>query len=403
MLRRTWLVAAVAAAAACTDSTGPSSAGPDQATPADQPDLLLVTNLTFGQISAGVGHTCGRTMTGGKLYCWGNNSSGQLGNGTLNNKKRPTPVSSSLQFRWVSAGPSHTCAISTDSKAYCWGANGSGQLGDGTYTDRWSPKLVAGGLSWQQIEVGGGYNYSSFTCGITTGGKIYCWGYNGNGQLGNGSAYYSSYSWPSAATDHGVTYRQISAGGYHACAVSTSNVAYCWGEASSGQTGNGGIFYEPTAVLGGLPFRQVSAGLSHTCGTTTADKAYCWGYGFDGALGNGTTTNRFSPRAVSGSLRFQRVFAGTYQSCGLTTARKAYCWGSNYSGQLGDGTTTRRLTPVAVLGGHLFFQLSTRESHTCAATADVGVGYCWGYNGSGQLGDATTTTRLTPTKVAGAL
>jgi alpha-tubulin suppressor-like RCC1 family protein len=403
MLRWTWLLAA-AVAVACTENTGPSSADPNDAAQLVQPELLVATNLSFAQISAGQDHSCGRTLNIGKLYCWGNNSSGQLGNASLNNKKRPTAVSSALQFRWVSAGAGHTCAITTDSKAYCWGANGSGQLGDGTFTDRWTPKLVGGGHSWQQIEVGGSYSWSSFTCGLTTSGRVYCWGYNSSGQLGNGSADYYSYSWPTETSDVGVTYRQLSAGGYHACAVSTANVAYCWGEASNGQTGNGGIFYEPTAVLGGLPFRNVSAGQYHTCGTTTGSKAYCWGYGYYGALGNGTTTDRYSPRLVSETLSFSRIFASSTHTCGLTTAKKAYCWGYNYSGQLGDGTTTRRLTPVAVKSGLLFSQLGTRGSHTCAVVATVGVGYCWGSNTSGQIGDATLTSpRLIPTRVAGAL
>ena len=161
---------------------------------------------------------------------------------------------------------------------------------------------------------------------------------------------------------------------------------------------------EPTAVSGGLAFRQVTAGAVHTCGTTTGNKAYCWGYGYYGALGNGTTTDRFAPRAVSGTLSYTRVFASAYHTCGLTTGQKAYCWGTNSSGELGDGTTTKRLAPVAVQTGVLFAQLGSRSDHTCAVQADTGVGYCWGGNDAGQVGDATTTSpRLTPTRVAGAL
>jgi alpha-tubulin suppressor-like RCC1 family protein len=366
--------------------------------------LPAVTNLSFSQISGGEYHSCGRTLSTNKLYCWGDNYYGQLGNGSRNSKKRPTPVSSTLQFRWVSAGGGHTCAIATNAKAYCWGSNSKGQLGDGTTTNQWSPKLVAGGYSWKQIEVGGFSAYAGFTCGLTTGGKILCWGANYDGQLGNGGTSYYPTSWPSEVSDIGVTYRQLAAGGGHTCAVSTTNKAYCWGAAENGQTGTGGIYYTPAAVTGGLAFRQVSAGANHTCGTTTGGKAYCWGYGNYGVLGNGTTTNRFAPRAVTGTRTYSRVFASEYHSCGLTTGNQAYCWGTNDYGQLGDGTTTRRLVPVAVKGGLLFAQLGSRGYHTCAVTAGTGVGYCWGLNSSGQVGDATLTSpRLVPTRVAGAL
>ena len=387
-------VALAVAVTACAENTGPE-VQLDEVT-----DRAAVTNLTFAQVSAGQDHTCGRTMSGGKLYCWGDNYYGQLGNATRNNKKRPTPVSSSLQFRWVSAGPGHTCAITTGGAAYCWGDNDYGQLGDGTSTDRWSPVLVAGGYSWKQIEVGG--SWSGFTCGITSTDRLLCWGYNGYGQLGLGYRDYYDHVYPAYANSS-VTFRQLSAGGYHACAVSTGNAAYCWGEGSNGQTGNGGVYYQPTAVSGGLAFRQVSAGANHTCGTTTGSKAYCWGYGYYGANGDGTTASRFAPKAVSGTQSYSRVFASGEHTCGITTGQKAFCWGTNAYGQLGDGTKTRRLTPVAVKTTVLWSVVSSRGSHTCGVQKDTGVGYCWGANGAGQVGDATTTQRLVPTKVAGAL
>ena len=398
-----WGVSALAGATvlACTDHAAPDLEM-QNAAPQIEP---MVTNLSFAQISAGSSHSCGRTMTDGRLYCWGANNYGQLGNTTRNNKKRPTPVTSTLQFRWVSAGPAHTCAIAVDGKAYCWGANSAGQLGDGTITERWSPILVLGSLSWKQIEVGGEGTNDGFTCGLTTGGSIYCWGWNGDGELGNGSSGGSVLTrFPTPATDVGVTYRQVTTGGHHACAVSTTNVAYCWGQGGHGQTGNGGNYSVPTAVSGGLAFRQVSAGQYHTCGTTTRNKAYCWGDGFFGELGNGTNTNDPTPRPVSGGQSYTRVFASAYHTCALTTGHAAWCWGSNANGQLGDGTKTDRLTPVAVKGGLLFAQLSSRVYHTCAVTASTGVGYCWGNNAVGQVGDGTTSSpRRIPTLVAGAL
>jgi alpha-tubulin suppressor-like RCC1 family protein len=120
-----------------------------------------------------------------------------------------------------------------------------------------------------------------------------------------------------------------------------------------------------------------------------------------GQIGNGKTyLKSFWPRRVAGDLSFERVTAGRYHTCGETTSNRAYCWGYGGEGQLGDGTTTGRLTPVAVAGGLSFRQVSAGEWHTCGQTS-TGLGYCWGRNSSGQLGDGTTTNRLRPRAVIG--
>jgi alpha-tubulin suppressor-like RCC1 family protein len=166
------------------------------------------------------------------------------------------------------------------------------------------------------------------------------------------------------------------------------------------------------AATTALTFRQISAGESHTCGVTTDYRAYCWGEGLFGALGNGTSYGpevcgadneagcSTRPVAVLGGLRFQSVSAGAFVTCGVTTDGRAFCWGDNVYGQLGDGTTTLRLTPVAVHGGHLFRQVSAGYTHTCGLTTDDRI-YCWGYNGDGELGNGTLQERLTPGLVAG--
>src|SRR6266581_2797973 len=249
-----------------------------------------------------------------------------------------------LSFAAVSAGFNHTCGVTTAGAAYCWGHNIEGQLGDGTRTDRTSPVAVLRGLSFAAMSAG-----FSHTCGVTTAGAAYCWGRGGNGNLGDGSA--------------------------------TSRTS-------------------PVAVVGGLSFAAVSAGVfGHTCGVTTAGAAFCWGNNTLGQLGDGTTTDRTSPVAVLGGLSFAAVNAGEFgHICGVTTAGAAYCWGDNRSGQLGDETTTFRTSPVAVLGGLSFAAVSAGEWHTCGLTT-AGTVYCWGSNASGQLGDGTTTDSHVPVRV----
>jgi alpha-tubulin suppressor-like RCC1 family protein len=347
-------------------------------------------------------------------------------------------TSTALTFRQVSAGSFHTCAVTTDDRAYCWGSGGSGQLGQGYSGDRLTPSAVLGGLQFRTVSAGAGS-----TCGLTTDGRAYCWGQNVYGQLGDGT---TTTRLTPVRVLGGLRFRQLDKGEYHACGLTAlDRKAYCWGDNRYGQLGDGTKTNRPrpVAVLGGRVFRQVSGGGQHTCAVTPTYKTYCWGDNRFGQLGDGTMVllrprpalvaggRTFSqvdagrlqtcavttgsrafcwgshfpdntPRAVAGGISFDRVSAGTVHTCGETTGNRAYCWGDNSRGQLGDGTTTQRLTPVAVAGGLTFAQVSAAVGglHTCGRTSG-GVAYCWGNNSAGGLGDGTTTTRLSPVAVAG--
>jgi alpha-tubulin suppressor-like RCC1 family protein len=205
-----------------------------------------------------------------------------------------------------------------------------------------------------------------------------------------------------AATTPALSFRQISAGAYHACGVTTDDRAYCWGSNFSGELGNGTnsgpetCFVQqhcstrPVAVAGGLRFSHVSAGSQFTCGITTEKRAYCWGTNGVGELGDGTTTDRLTPVAVAGGRSFRLIRAGGAHTCALTTSGVAFCWGYNASGQLGDRTTIQRLTPVRVAGGLTWRQLSGGANHTCGVTT-ADRAYCWGSNLRGQLGTGSNS------------
>ncbi len=204
-----------------------------------------------------------------------------------------------------------------------------------------------------------------------------------------------------ATTAAALTFRQLSAGTNITCGVTTDNRAYCWGGSGLGHGVSGGST-RPVAVTGGLHFRQVSAGASYACGVTPENRAYCWGFNFDGQLGDGTKDGRTSPVPVAGGLLFRQVAAGHAHTCGWTFPdNRAYCWGDNARGQLGDGTTTDRLTPTAVTGGLQFLAVSPGTFHTCGIITDSRA-YCWGADESGQLGnDAEDRGSLRPVLVAG--
>jgi alpha-tubulin suppressor-like RCC1 family protein len=397
------LLCLATAAIACHDA--PNSNPTEPAVAAADPALSATMSapLAFRLISAGIGnaHACGVT-TENVAYCWGANNEGQLGDGTTTRRLKPVPVAGSLRFLQLSAGYDYTCGVTTEFKAYCWGSNFwatdlAGQLGDGTTTRRLRPRAVLGGLEFREVSAG-----LAHTCGRTTTNRVYCWGGNSNGQIGDGTPPGNLQLTPVQVAGS-LRFRKISVGNVHSCGVATDDQAYCWGGNRSGQAGIGvkssGLL-TPTLVTGGHFFRTVDGGSFHTCGVTPDNRGYCWGDNLFGQIGIAEAGGvRPRPRPVLGNLSFRSIEAGSSHNCGVTTLNRAYCWGNNQEGGLGDGTRMHRSTPVAVLGGHRFRQVTAGLLFSCGVRTDA-AGYCWGDNGAGSLGDGTTIGRTRPGPVA---
>jgi alpha-tubulin suppressor-like RCC1 family protein len=249
----------------------------------------------------------------------------------------PVAVAGNRRFRQISAGAFHTCALtpSTTNDIYCWG---SGHLGNGSDAEEFrTPQLVSGAHAYRQVSAG-----DAFTCAVTTTYQVLCWGVNTRGQLGNGGSTAFVALTP-VAVSGALEFLQVSAGQGHACAITTTAKAYCWGHGRWGQLGDGQTSsrFRPRAVVGGLSFSSLTAGAHHTCGQTPSHRAYCWGSSYNGQLGNGTTTLQPTPTAVKGALVFRQLEAGSYHTCGVDGAAQAWCWGSNFSGELGNGKLGR--------------------------------------------------------------
>ncbi len=256
---------------------------------------------------------------------------------------------------------------------------------------------------FEAISAGGAH-----ACAITATGAAYCWGSNNNGQIGD-PAVVTETNVPVAVTG-GLSFQQISAGGEHTCGITFTNDGYCWGKDSFGQLGDGGANADqnaPVLVSGSTGMLvQISAGRDHTCAVTTLGNGYCWGRGLEGQLGDGLTTGSPVPVGVTVVTTFKSMSLGTgpsiaVHSCGIESGTNlAYCWGDNGGGQLGDGTNMPRLAPVAVSGGGTYGYISLGRVFTCAVTL-AGTGECWGSNPFGQLGDGSTTASNIPVSVAG--
>jgi hypothetical protein len=341
--------------------------------------LTGVAAVSAGGYGGG-SHTCVLTTAGG-VKCWGDNYQGELGDGTNSGPETcgfgacsTTPVDVSgftSGVAAVSAGV-HTCALTTGGGVKCWGDNSYGQLGEGTTTNRSTPVDVPGltsGVATVSARV-------SITCALTTAGGVKCWGLNNFGQLGDGTSTgpqlcrdFAANAYPCSTTPVDVSgltsgVAAVSAG-FHSCALTTGGGVKCWGDNRYGQLGDGtttdsSMPVDAAGLASGVA--AVSVGGSNTCALTTAGGVKCWGANGAGQLGNGTTSGpqtcgtpyavacSTSPVDVSGlTSGVAAVSAGDDHTCAVTAVGGVKCWGHNRLGQLGDGTTTNRTTPVDVV------------------------------------------------------
>lgn len=382
--------------------------------------------------ASGVEETCG--IINQNTWCWGQGAYGRLGNGTTTTSLVPVKVTRDTGLLAgkidtnVAVGSGSVCVVASG-HAYCWGIGANGKLGNNAVADSSVPVAVVTttGMSAPVTQIATGLSHA---CALTVNGDVYCWGLNSDGQLGNGTT--TSSSTPVRVAGIGdyigmkVTNIATSIFSDSTCAIVATGSgprAYCWGQNTDGQLGDGTttmrttpVRVDTSGVLSGKSVTDISiaaaeaTGLEgHACAVASG-ALYCWGTGINGALGNNTTTDSTVPVAVytSGVLSAKtalEVNVGVWHTC--ATAKDAanavgvYCWGQNASGQLGNNTTTNSSVPVAVsvlaggLQGHTITGLKGGGNRGCVIADQTT--YCWGLNYIGQLGDGTTTTRTVPT------
>jgi len=370
------------------------------------PVSVLGTVKTFCQISAGGGSALAIDKNG-RAWAWGSNSSGRLGDNTLVSRLTPVSVAGAVKtFCQISAGNSHSLAIDKNGRAWAWGTNTSGQLGNNTTVSQLTPVSVLGTVkTFCQISAG-----SSHSLAIDKNGRAWAWGSNSNGTLGDNTT--TCRLTPVSVAGAVKTFCQISAGNTHSLAIDKNGRAWAWGWNINGQLGNGVVVcaYTPITITGTLKtFCKISAGDGFSLAIDKNGRAWAWGNNAGGNLGDNSVTSRESPVSVLGTVRtFCKITAGgvansTTFSLAIDKNGRLWSWGYNGVGQLGNNSTVSQRTPVSVLGTvKTFCEISNGVNQAFALAIDKnGRAWAWGINGNGQLGDGTTTSRLTPVSVAG--
>lgn len=334
--------------------------------------------------------------------CWGSNGNGALGAGIADaNRTLPVAVDMSAipvahrGFRAIDGGQYHFCAIDLAARVWCWGQDAEGQLGNGdaSSTDQHAPREATLPPGLQAVAVSTGWNHS---CILDASGTAWCWGADDYGQLGDDELAGSKTLPTQVAMPPGRKFLSIAAGTRHSCAIDDLGDAWCWGDGDFGKLGSGTSSESDrhTPVSVSMPtsigFASVRAGDNHTCAVSKSGSIYCWGLDSSGQLGDGPGLDSVSmpvlAQVEAGTV--DDLVVGGNNTCVVTRGGELECWGDNNDGELGQGHFGYSLEPVSA-GGMKAVSVNAGNYHTCAIDLQ-GASWCWGSNSAGQLGSGDT-------------
>jgi alpha-tubulin suppressor-like RCC1 family protein len=353
--------------------------------------------INWSKVSAGGSHVMSIT-SGGLIYTWGDNTSGQLGlNSTIGvaTTTQNAPVRIQLGTNWstISLGADHGMATKTDGTLWGWGVNAAGQIGDGTVTTRSSPTQIGTLTGWSKVSTG-----ASHTMAIYTDGSLWAWGLGTSGQLGYDTIV------PSRLIPTN-DWAKISAGDTHSIAIKTDGTLWGWGSNGQGQIGDGTVISRSSPVqIGTLTnWANISTGVGYSMSIKTDGTLWGWGNNTSfGPLGDNTTTSKSSPIQIGTLLNWSKVACGGAHTAAIKTDGTLWTWGSNVSGQLGQNNTTPRSSPVQV--GTLNDWVEVSCGYNTAGGIQTGTtllvktnGTLWGMGGT--IGDNSGSNRSSPVQI----
>ena len=335
------------------------------------------------------------TRTVISVATWGDNTYGQLGDGTTTSRSAWAPIPSIAGVLKIAAGHNHNLAIMSDNTVDTWGLNGSGQLGYGYWVNSPTPKPVPG-LS-NVIAVAGGWQHS---LAVRSDGTVWAWGDNQYGELGNGTTVSPGYSPTQVIGLTGVT--KVAAGNGWSLALKSDGTVWAWGADTNGILGTAVTTDSATPVqVNGLAHvTDLAAGSQHALAIETdangVGTVWAWGEDWLGQIGSGTACicSYLLPVEVAGIPSVVGIAAGDLTSVALGTDGSVWTWGSNADGALGDGSTlSARVTPAAIIAaGGGITRIASGGNHSVALTR-AGAVEGWGSYAHGELGIPGTQTK----------
>jgi len=369
---------------------------------------VQIGSSSWTAVASGQYHTAA-LRSGGTLFTWGLNGSGQLGDGTTTNRSSPVQIGSS-SWTALRAGRYHCAAITSIGYLFTWGNNSQrsdGRLGDGTLTNRSSPVQI-GSSSWTALAAG-----EAHTAAIRSDGYLFTWGYNFGGQLGDdtsGSVNNKSSPVQIGSDFASSSWTVVAAGSRHTVAITNNGTLFTWGLGTSGQLGDSTLVSKSRAqFISSSSWTAVAAGYRHTTAIRSGGTLFTWGYGPNGQLGDGTLVTKSSPVQI-GSSSWTAVAAGGSHTAAIRSGGILFTWGTGSNGQLGDGTTAQKSSPVTVggpptirsspvqIGSSSWTAVAAGGTHAVAIRSD-NLLFTWGLGTSGQLGDSTLVSKSSPVQI----